>query len=183
MSGIIVAFPKPEDAKAVRSVLTRGGFDVNAVCTSGAAVLQAVDRLGEGIIICGYRLRDMTGPQLYELAAPAFSMLLICSGRAAGEDIHPGICCLRMPVSVHALIDHVNMLLDELRLEKKKKRREKQRSRMQQSVIDRAKELLMQRNGMTEEEAYRYLQKTSMDSGTGMAETAGMLVSLMEDNT
>ena len=34
----------------------------------------------------------------------------------------------------------------------------------------------MERNHMTEEEAHRYLQKTSMDSGTNLVETAQMLL-------
>ena len=32
---------------------------------------------------------------------------------------------------------------------------------------------------MTEEEAHRYIQKCSMDSGTNMLETAQMVISLM----
>ncbi|MCI8338215.1 MAG: ANTAR domain-containing protein [Lachnospiraceae bacterium] len=31
---------------------------------------------------------------------------------------------------------------------------------------------------MTEEEAHRYIQKLSMDSGNGMAEAAGMIIEL-----
>ena len=34
---------------------------------------------------------------------------------------------------------------------------------------------------MTEEEAYRHIQKCSMDSGTNMVETAQMLLMLMYD--
>ena len=37
----------------------------------------------------------------------------------------------------------------------------------------------MGRNHMTEEEAHRYLQKCSMDSGTHMVETAMMVLSMM----
>ena len=36
----------------------------------------------------------------------------------------------------------------------------------------------MSRNNMTEEEAYRYLQKCSMDSGTGLTETAQMALAM-----
>ena len=39
----------------------------------------------------------------------------------------------------------------------------------------------MARNRMTEEEAHRYLQKCSMDSGNNMAETAGMVLAAMRD--
>lgn len=38
----------------------------------------------------------------------------------------------------------------------------------------------MARNNMTEEEAHRYMQKSSMDSGTCMAETAQMILSMMQ---
>ena len=41
-----------------------------------------------------------------------------------------------------------------------------------------AKSILMERNGMTEEEAHRYMQKCSMDSGTNIVETAQMVLSL-----
>jgi len=54
-----------------------------------------------------------------------------------------------------------------------------QRSEEEKKLIEEAKSLLMERNGMTEEEAHHYLQKTSMDSGTNMVETAQMLFALM----
>ena len=34
----------------------------------------------------------------------------------------------------------------------------------------------MERNSMTEEDAHRYLQRISMESGTGMVETAQMVL-------
>ena len=39
----------------------------------------------------------------------------------------------------------------------------------------------MDRNHLTEEEAYRYIQKCSMDSATGMVETAQMILTLIYD--
>ena len=37
----------------------------------------------------------------------------------------------------------------------------------------------MERNHLSEEEAFRYIQKSSMDSGTNMVETAQMILMLM----
>ena len=51
----------------------------------------------------------------------------------------------------------------------------------QEALIRKAKELLMARNNMTEEEAHRYLQKNSMDSGTNIVETAEMVLSIMNE--
>ena len=36
MATIIVAFPKLEEAKAVKNLLVRKGYDVAAPCTTGA---------------------------------------------------------------------------------------------------------------------------------------------------
>ena len=55
----------------------------------------------------------------------------------------------------------------------------KARSKNDRKRIEEAKQVLMERNHMTEEEAHRYLQKTSMDSGTNMVETAQMILMLM----
>ena len=51
--GIIVAFPKPEDSRAIRSLLSRNGFNVVANCTTGASAINRADDIGEGIIITG----------------------------------------------------------------------------------------------------------------------------------
>ena len=48
----------------------------------------------------------------------------------------------------------------------------------EQEVIDRAKQILMTRNDMSEADAFRYIQKRSMDSGRTMVESAGMILLL-----
>lgn len=52
---IIVLFPKAEDAGNVRSLLVRHGFQVSAVCTTGAQALACVNALDDGILVCGYK--------------------------------------------------------------------------------------------------------------------------------
>ena len=51
-----------------------------------------------------------------------------------------------------------------------------QRPPEEQAVIDDAKRLLMNRNGMTEEQAHRFLQKKSMDSGAKLIQTAQLVL-------
>ena len=59
MAGVIVVFPKSDDAKSIRNLLVRNGYDVAAVCTSGAQALSAADRIGSGVVVCGYKYPDM----------------------------------------------------------------------------------------------------------------------------
>ena len=60
---------------------------------------------------------------------------------------------------------------------KKNKSKGKKRSREEEEIIGNAKKILMERNHMSEPEAFRYIQKCSMDSGTNMVETAQMILS------
>ena len=47
MADIIIAFPKLDDAKNLRKLLVRNGYDVNMVCDSGAQIVSAVTVLME----------------------------------------------------------------------------------------------------------------------------------------
>lgn len=67
----------------------------------------------------------------------------------------------------------------QARIRRKQRLRPKERNLEEQNLIMRAKELLMERNNMTESEAHRYIQKCSMDSGTNLVETAQMVISLI----
>ena len=180
MASVVVVFPKQQDARNIRNLLVRNGYSVTAVCTSGTAALQAVDSLNEGIVVCGYRYPDMMYDQLYQNLPQTFEMLLLASGRVIGSGIPDGIISVAMPLKVQELVDkleEISYTVDRKR--RKRKMAPKQRSEEEQQAIMQAKALLMGKNSMTEEEAHRYLQKTSMDSGTNIVETAQMLLTLM----
>ena len=180
MANIIVAFSKPEDAKSIKNILMRNGFPVIAVCTSGAQVLSQLDDLNSGIIVCGYRLTDMLYSELHDCMSPEFSMLMISSPSKWSAGTPEQVVCLPMPLKVHDLVGTLEMIVQaQARRRKKLRQQPKQRNEKERAVIDQAKALLMERNSMTEEEAHRYIQKCSMDSGTNMYETAQMVISLM----
>ena len=119
--------------------------------------------------------------ELYENLSPSFAMLLIASAHAVGEGVAEGVVSVTMPLKVHELTGSLDMVLHQIERRKKKRRAmPPQRSDQDRKDILEAKQLLMERNHMTEEEAHRYLQKTSMDSGTNLVETAQMLLTLMD---
>ena len=84
---IIVAFAKSEDAQNFKSILSRGGFDGVVTCTSGVQALSAMDDLGSGVIICGYRLSDMLYSELAQDLPGYFQMLMIASADKAPAEI------------------------------------------------------------------------------------------------
>ena len=98
MASIIVAFPKAEDAKNIRNIIVRNGYQVAAVCVSGAQVLQAADNLGEGMVICSYRFRDMQYDHLKECLPRDFEMLLVASEEILDTCVAPDIVRLCLPL-------------------------------------------------------------------------------------
>lgn len=182
MSNIIVAFSKRENAVNIRNILARSGISVPAVCMTGAKVLQYAEMWSDGIVICGNRLQDMQYMQLAELLPESFQMLLVASADKWGDGLPDQVVGLPLPVRGYDLVSTVEMLLqnqERCRRGKRQNTVRKERDSGQRKEIDRAKAVLMERNHMSEEEAHRYLQKTSMESGTNMAETAQMILQMM----
>lgn len=181
MTNIIVVLPKLEDAKGIKNILVRSGFQVTGVCTTGAQAISQADGLHDGIVICSYKLVDMMYDHLHECLPYGFEMLLMASQQVINDCYGNDIVCLSMPLKVHDLVNTVNMMSDNiLRKRRKQRQQPKIRSAEEETIIRHAKELLMTRNHMNEEEAHRYLQKCSMDSGTNLVETAQMVLSMME---
>ncbi len=181
MGSIIVALPRFEDAKHISDLLKRRGLDTAAICTSGSKVLGMVHELDNGVVICGRRLSDMHYTELAEYLPEYFEILLI-SSKNTFEDCAPGIMTLGIPFKAADLTGTVEMMLtQQARRLKKLKSVPKKRSEREQNYINNAKWVLMERNHMTEQEAFRYIQKCSMDSGTNMVETAQMILLLIYD--
>lgn len=181
MTNIIVVLPKLEDAKNIKNILVRNGFQVTGICTTGAQALSQADGLSDGILICSYKMADMLYTQLHECMPAGFEMLLMASQRLISECYGNDIVCLSMPLKVHDLVNTISMMSEGIERRRRRRRLQPKNRRPEEEMTIRdAKELLMVRNHMTEEEAHRYLQKCSMDSGTNLVETAQMVLTIMK---
>ncbi len=181
VTNIIVAFSRQEDARSIKNILMRNGFQVVAVCTSGAQVLNSIEDLNGGIIVSGYRFEDMLYRGICDCMPAGFEMLLVASSGGLGGVIVQDIRCLSMPLKVHELVETVNtMCRDQVQRKRRMRQRPAERSEEDSRIILKAKTLLMERNSMTEMQAHRYIQKCSMDNGTNLVETARMVISLID---
>ena len=179
MFSIIVGFPKLEDASGIRNVIARSGYHVSDPCTLGSQVISLANDLDEGIVICGYRFSDMHFSELNNYLPKGFEMLLIASPEKLEFCQDHNIVCLPMPLKPHDLINTLQMMSYQYqRRKKKEKDKPKFRTEEEKALISKAKMVLMNRNHMTEEEAHRYLQKHSMDSGTNLVEMAEMILKM-----
>lgn len=182
MSNIVIAFPKKEVAQNIRKILSQSGYSVQAVCLTGAQALASVNNLENGILICGSRFIDMMYMEIHDYLPPEFQMLLIAAPTSIQEREVENLVCLELPMKVHELLQTLEMMEGQIHRRRKRLRNiPRQRSEEDRQRIEQAKALLMDRNKFSEEEAHRYIQKRSMENGTGLVEVAQMILSLMQD--
>lgn len=179
---IVIAFPKKELAMNLRKILSQSGYHVYAVCQTGAQVLSSITNMDdEGVVICGSKFVDMVYSDLYADLPKGVRMLLIASSQTALDSEIEDIVTLEIPLKVHRLLETVESIGREFAEERKRRRKQpKQRTPEEQHIIDTAKALLMEKNDLSEEEAHRYMQRRSMENGTGLVEVSQMILSLME---
>uniref|UniRef100_UPI0040559EDA ANTAR domain-containing response regulator n=1 Tax=Agathobacter sp. TaxID=2021311 RepID=UPI0040559EDA len=181
MSAVIVAMPKIEEAKKVSDMLMSRGIGRVEICTTGAAILSKVHQMDSGIVICTRRFKDMYCNEIAQNLPDYFEMLLLTTKEGMAY-CPSGVVVITMPFRVADLLSSVQMMLTQLERRRRRERsRLKRRSKEEQAYIDKAKEVLMERNHMTEPEAFRYIQKCSMDSCTNLVETAQMILLLQVD--
>lgn len=180
MGSIVIVFSKIEDAKIIRKLLTNHGYEVVAVCNTGAQALMQMNQCSGGVLISGYRFSDMYYTELKEYMPKTFEMLLMGS-RSVISECPSGILSVEVPVKAYEFFNTVCMMMNQMDRKLKKRRKPRVRDEREQNYIRNAKFLLMERNHITEEEAHRYIQKSSMDTGTNMVETAQMILRLMYD--
>ncbi|MCM1104846.1 MAG: response regulator [Clostridium sp.] len=180
MIQIIVVMPKAQDADSIRRILMKSGYANVFAVSSGAKAVSLMQEFDDGIVVSGFRMVDMMYSDVYADMPAGFQMLLLASRDALSTKQEQGMVCLSMPLKVHELLDTLQMMSRGiLRRRKKTNSGAKGRSEEERRLIQEAKALLMTRNHMTEEEAHRYIQKCSMDSGTNLVETAQMVLAMM----
>lgn len=181
MGTVLIAMPKSDDAMRIEKViLSRGLMFDTVICQTGSEVLRTANDRDFGVVICTKRLKDMSYSELSEYLPPSFGMTVLTSDSSL-ETFSDRTVKLLMPFKSVELLSTIEMLTSGfMRPRKKKQLPPKQRSDAEKQVIEKAKLILMERNGMSEPEAFRYIQKTSMDTGRTSVETAEMII-LMND--
>ena len=125
-SSIVIALPKIEDAKKIRTILNRHGLTVASVCSSVSNALANISELDSGVLICGYKLTDAYYKDALDDLPQYFEMLLLASQRIIDEAPN-SVSTVQMPMKASALIDTVNDMLYHLerRIKKEKKKWER----------------------------------------------------------
>lgn len=174
---IVVAFENEATCRRMSEMIESSGA-AGCICVhSCGEVRRIINQTHCNIVVCGYKLADGSGEALFEDLPPTCSMLMVAT-QPQLDMVSEDIFRLPAPISRTSLVASVQMLFQmNRRLNKFVK---PQRSGAEKQLVEDAKRLLMDRNGMTEEQAHRFMQKRSMDAGLKMVQTAEMILSSAE---
>lgn len=169
MRQVIVAFERQSNREKLRELLEGSGEFSCLLCHSGAQVKRAVSKLRPGIIVCGFKLADESCEALYADLPPRCAMLMVAPQNRLELCETEGIFKLPAPIRRAELLASLRMLAQFTR---GPGHSPAQRTAEERALVEQAKAVLMDRHAMTEEQAHRFLQKTSMDHGARLADTA-----------
>lgn len=176
MGSIIIAMPKTEDAKKMAGMLRQRGLGIDLACSTGAEALKCMNTRDYGLVVCGYRLQDMSHMDLLELLPNYFEMITLTSESKAPM-CADSVEKVTMPLKTQILLDTIDRVMS--RIEKKVRHDKKgpgSRSEEDRLIIEQAQKIIMDERGIGRIESYRYIQKRSMDSSMSMVEMAKKMI-------
>ena len=178
MKGIIIACPKAETAGKLKKLFTENGYTITGICNSGAKALRLSKQMDGGVIICTYRLTDMVASDLSSLLPVDYDILILLKQGQVIEKYSTNILTLPVSVKKAELFNSIDMLMKTSSLYPLQGEEPVSisRSDSDKMEIEDAKKKLMEFYFMTENEAHRFVQKRSMDSGMKMAEVAKLIL-------
>lgn len=167
---IIVAAQKGV-ADRLRAILDGAGLCAAAICHTAKETAAAAQ--AGAIVLCGWQLEDVTGPELAKRLGADCDVLMIVP-QDCEETPGENVVQLRNPVSQEALVQSIRTLIysrKRMRILAEKVER-LSRTLEERKIIDRAKGRLIDMLHLTEREAHYQIQKKSMDSGRRISDIA-----------
>jgi response regulator NasT len=183
---VVIALANSEAAEKIKYALMRSGYAVEDICTSGSEALRRVRTTAPDMLLINFDMPDITGLE----AATIVGDENLCSVVLFVTHVQRGFCAdvaedyditlFPKPVSVDALLSSMEAILQnrrrigKLAIELERLRRELD----DRKTIEKAKGILMDRKSISEAEAYRRIQKMSMDSRVAMRDIADRIIVL-----
>ena len=183
---ITVAVHDAQAAEKIKNALQQNGYSVADLCTSSNDMLRKVRMNPPDILLINFDMPDMTGLEASRIVGDEnlCSIILLvnsdqrefCIGRVEDYDITMFV----KPINRIALLSTIDTVVQS-RIRIRKLSDELftlKRGMEERKLVERAKGILMKKKSISEAEAYRRIQKMSMDSRVSMKDIAQKIVEL-----
>lgn len=184
LARIMVAMSNDASTAKLRSILTESGYTVVDQAKDGHDCLRKIRALRPDLVLLDYGLSLMNG---YEVARVAVEdricdVILIATDAQIGliDEIKTdtGFICLLKPLNKPVLINTIELMVKNRRkiVALEKEIQELKSTLDTRKEVEKAKGLLMKNLNLSEAEAFKRIQKQSMDRGIPMKEIAKAII-------
>jgi two-component system, response regulator PdtaR len=186
---ILIVVRKPELSEQIKAILTSRGYLISDACISGMQALRSASSRPVDIAIVGFTLSDMSGLEFAGdlLEKCDCSVLLLTPPEQMGyvkeQAGSMDIVTLPRPATAQAMLSTLE-LMQHYHTKLKKVSDEAHKLKVdleRRALAEKAKVVLMHRMGMTEAEAWRYLQKRAMDTGRTLRDISTQVLELYKN--
>ncbi len=181
---IILASMVPAERKLMSSILQRAGYQITAETDSIRQALRKVRSLYCDLLIIDSGLDGGKGYKLAEIADQDRLAAVLMVTDTDVAYFHQEFAYIIKPISRENLIPATKSVLWNWRREEELRQRishleNKLETRI---IVDKAKGILMDVQGWTEEQAHRYIQKEAMNQGITARQMATLIVEKLGKN-
>ncbi|MCD8089638.1 MAG: ANTAR domain-containing protein [Clostridiales bacterium] len=173
-NNVFVVFGNDKVAGKVAAMLKTGGIYPNAVMHTGSSLLSVLNQYDEGVIVCGTRFKDTVLFDIIDYIPECFHIVTVGTMDHLDDLPNNRVFKLTVPLNRTDLIYSVSMLMN---LNNHRALIHNQfRTENEEIIIQQAKGVLIHKYHMTEEQAHRYMQTKSMNTGEKMINIARLIL-------
>ncbi len=169
-----VVFKNSKVITSVSKLLAVRGISVTLSSTSFAETVNSLRYYNSGLLICDADFGGLSPGDVTERIKGDFQIIVIGKREKLSLIEGSNVFKLATPMQSVDFLCTIDMLLALEGLHSSYNKL----SREEMIKIDRAKRLLIDKYGMTEEKAHRYMQKKSMDTGHKLSEIAEIILKI-----
>jgi response regulator NasT len=181
---IVLAMNNETSIAKLKMILVESGFSIIDQAKDGNECLRKIRALKPDIVLLDYGLPLQNGFEVAKIAIEdkICDVILLVTGSqetiAEGLKSYSGFVSMTKPLNRLALVNSIELMI---RNRKRIKELEKEIDELRASLdtrkeVEKAKGLLMNHMGLSEAEAFKRIQKQSMDRGIPMKEIAKAII-------
>ncbi len=187
---IFLAMNRAADIQKLSSLLVSSGYKVVDSALDGASAIRKIRALVPDLVMVDYELPGVNGLDIAKIVeedhiCPAIVIRTADQGPILPGDDQWNFFYIVRPMTRSAIIQTVNLVLVNYRkIRRLEGKIEELKSTLEtRKRVERAKGILMETQGLSEKEAFRRIQKQSMDKGVTMREVADSIIMGSEPNS
>ena len=170
MARIVILGISETSRSQLMRLLSSSGYEVFRVCSTGSELRRTLSACEDGVVVIAGAAVDILPDELADDFGDSFRILLVGRPEVLAACESPRVFKLAYPCPGSAVLAAVEMLSQLHAMAMPRRVGE------DKALVERAKALLMRRDGLSEAQAHRFMQQYAMRHGVRMTDYAAELL-------